>query len=228
QLDLVYWGVGNAEPYDPRPREALDSLYTSSVLAIRPKTGEIHCYFQYTPNDVYDVDGNDEQVLADLEVGGQTRKVMIQANKNGFMYVLDRTNCKLIAAHPYVKVNWATHIDLATGRPVLTDVSKRFLAGEEVEIWPSRGTNAVPIPFNPATGLIYASTRNLPRTQKLAAQAPAPVLGGNTTGVTARLPEVKPGEAYGHFVAINPLTGQKKCEIPLHDMPSSAGLRDIT
>ncbi len=100
ELDLVYWGVGNAEPYDPRPREALDSLYTSSVLAIRPKTGEIACHYQYTPNDVYDVDGNDEQVLADIQVNGQLRKVMIQANKNGFLYVVDRTNCKLIAAHP--------------------------------------------------------------------------------------------------------------------------------
>ena len=72
QLDLVYWGTGNAEPYDPRPRGALDSLYTSSVLAIRPKTGEIACYFQYTPNDVYDVDGIDEHVLADIRVDGQT------------------------------------------------------------------------------------------------------------------------------------------------------------
>src|SRR5712691_1853179 len=147
QLDLVYWGTGNAEPYDPRPRGGLDSLYTSSVLAIRPKTGEIVCYYQYTPNDVYDVDGVDEHVLADLQVGGQTRKVMIQSNKNGFMYVVDRTNCKLIAAHPFVKVNWASHIDLATGRPVLTDVHQRFLAGEEVEVWPSRGLNAVPIGF---------------------------------------------------------------------------------
>ena len=121
-LDLVYWGVGNAEPYDPRPRNALDSLYTSSVLAIRPKTGEIACHYQYTPNDMYDVDGNDEQVLADIQVNGQPRKVMIQANKNGFLYVVDRTNCKLIAAHPLVKVNWASHVDLATGRPVLTDV----------------------------------------------------------------------------------------------------------
>ena len=126
QLDLVYWGTGNAEPYDPRPREGLDSLFTNSVLAIRPKTGEMACYFQYTPNDVYDVDATDENVLADIQVGGQLRKVMIQTNKNGFLYVLDRTNCKLIAAHPYVKVNWATHIDLATGRPVLTDVYKRF------------------------------------------------------------------------------------------------------
>jgi alcohol dehydrogenase (cytochrome c) len=224
QLDLVYWGVGNAEPYDPRPREALDSLYTSSVLAIRPKTGEIHCYFQYTPNDVYDVDGTDEEVLADIKIGGQTRKVMIQANKNGFMYVLDRTNCKLIAANPFVKVNWASSIDMASGRPVLTDVYKKFLAGDEVEIYPSRGTNAVPIAFNPATGLIYATTWNLPRVQKLV-MTPAPqVLGGATTGVTARLPQVAPGTPYGFFAAIDPLTGKRKWEIPLTDLPSSAGV----
>jgi len=224
ELDLVYWGVGNAEPYDPRPRGALDSLYTSSVIAIRPKTGEIVCHFQYTPNDVYDVDGNDEQVLADLRVNGRVRKTMIQANKNGFMYVLDRTDCTLIAAHAFVKVNWASHIDLATGRPVLTDVYKRFLAGDEVEIWPSRGTNAVPIAFNPNNSLIYASTWNLPRIQRLA-QAPQPqVLGGNTTGVTSRLPDVKPGDAFGHLEAIDPLTGETKWTVPLTDLPSSSGM----
>jgi alcohol dehydrogenase (cytochrome c) len=223
QLDLVYWGTGNAEPYDPRPREGMDSLFTSSVLAIRPRTGEVACHFQYTPNDVYDVDGTDEQVLADIKVGGQSRKVMIQANKNGFMYVLDRTNCKLIAANPFVKVNWASHVDLATGRPVLTDVYKRFLGGEEVEIWPQRGTNAVPIAFNPNTGLIYASTWNLPRIQKLAPPKPA-VAGTNTTGVTSRPATIQPGDVLGHLVAIGPLTGQKRWEVPLTDFPSSAGM----
>jgi alcohol dehydrogenase (cytochrome c) len=223
ELDLVYWGTGNAEPYDPRPREGLDSLFTNSVLAIRPKTGEVACYFQYTPNDVYDVDATDEQVLADIQIGGQLRKVMIQANKNGFMYVLDRTNCKLIAAHPFVKVNWATQIDLATGRPVLTDLYKRFAAGEEVEIWPSRGTNAVPIAFDPNTRLIYASTWNLPRIQQLAPPKPI-VIGASSTGVNATLPETKPGDAFGHLLAINPLTGEKKWEMPLTDLPSSSGM----
>jgi alcohol dehydrogenase (cytochrome c) len=126
------------------PRRAALTASTRRVIAIRPKTGEI-ALLSSTRKDVYDVDGNDEQVLADLRVNGQPRKVMIQANKNGFMYVLDRTNCTLIAAHPFVKVNWASTIDPATGRPVLTDVYKRFLAGDEVEIWPSRGTNAVPM-----------------------------------------------------------------------------------
>src|SRR5947199_7251369 len=220
QLDLVYWGTGNAEPYDPRPRGGLDSLYTSSVLAIRPKTGEIACYFQYTPNDVYDTDGTDENVLADVQVGGQTRKVMIQANKNGFMYVLDRTNCKPIAANPFVKVNWASRLDLVTGRPVLTDLYKRFLAGEEVEIWPQRGLNAVPIAFNPNTGLVYTNSWNLPRIQKLALPQPQ-ILGTNSTGVVGTIPVIKPGDVVGHFVAINPLTGEKKWEVPLTDMPIS-------
>ena len=225
ELDLVYWGTGNAEPYDPRPRGALDSLFASSVLAIRPKTGEVVCYFQYTPNDVYDVDGTDENVLADIRIDGQLRKVMIQANKNGFLYVLDRTNCKLIAAHPYVQVNWASRVDLATGRPVLTDLYNRFLAGEEVQIFPSRGTNAVPIAFNPNTGLVYASTWNVPRIQKLAPPAGKPqAIGANSTGITSRTPTFKPGDVLGHFVAIDPLTGQKKWAVPLPDLPSAAGM----
>jgi alcohol dehydrogenase (cytochrome c) len=223
QLDLVYWGTGNAEPYDPRPRAGLDSLYTSSVLAIHPRTGELSCYFQYTPNDVYDVDGTDEHVLADLQVSGGPRKVMIQANKNGFLYVLDRTNCHLIAAHPYATVNWATGIDLATGRPILTDLYKRFLAGDEVEIYPQRGTNAVPVAFDPNTGLIYASSWNMPRIQKLAPPKQQ-VIGTNSTGVLGRTPVFKPGDVLGHFVAIDPLTGEKKWEVPLTDMPSSAGM----
>src|SRR5207247_3960859 len=203
QLDLVYWGTGNAEPYDPKPREAMDSLFTSSVLAIRPKTGEIACYYQYTPNDVYDVDGVDEHVLADIRIGAQVRKVMMQANKNGFLYVIDRTNCKLITAHPYTEVNWATRIDLKTGRPVLSDLYERFLAGQEVEIFPSRGTNAVPIAFNPNTGLIYASAWSVPRIQKVAPAKPQ-VLGANSPGVTARNPTGVPGRALGHFVPLNP------------------------
>jgi alcohol dehydrogenase (cytochrome c) len=223
QLDLVYWGTGNAEPYDPRPRGALDSLYTSSVIAIRPKTGELVCHFQYTPNDIYDVDGIDEHVLVDMPINGQMRKVMIQANKNGFLYVLDRTNCGLIAAHPYTKVNWASRVDLTTGRPVLTDIYEHFLSGEEVEIWPQRGTNAVPVAFNPATGLVYLSSWYMPRIQKLGPPK-AQVLGTNSTGVQGRAPVFKPGDIVGHFAAIDPLTGEKKWEIPLADMPGSAGM----
>ena len=166
ELDLVYWGTGNAEPYDPKPRGALDSLYASSVLAIRPKTGEIACYFQYTPNDVYDVDGNDEQVLVDVGVNGQLRKAMIQANKNGFLYVLDRTNCTLIAAHPYVKVNWATHINLETGRPVYDPAGEYWNRpeGESVAVWPNMwGAHSWnPMAWHPGERLAYIPVVDIP------------------------------------------------------------------
>lgn len=223
ELDLVYWGVGNAEPYDPRPREGMDSLYTDSVLAIRPKTGEIVCYYQYTPNDVYDVDATDEQVLADLPVEGQMRKVMIQSNKNGFMYVVDRTNCKLIAAHPYTQVNWASGIDMATGRPQLTRIYKDFLGGAEVEILPSRGSNAVPIAYDPNKKLIYAAPWDEPRIQQLAPPHPT-VIGENSTGVNGRQPRIEPGQVVGYFIAMDPITGLRKWEVPLANVPSSAGM----
>src|SRR5258705_10516704 len=148
---------------------------------------------------------------------------MVQANKNGFLYVIDRTNCSLVAANPYVKVNWASSVDIESGRPVLTDVYKRFFAGEEVEIWPSRGTNAVPIAFDPASALVFASTWDVPRIQKIAAPKPQ-VLGADSTGVTARGPDRKAGDVVGHFIAVNPLTGEKKWDMPLTDLPRSAGM----
>jgi alcohol dehydrogenase (cytochrome c) len=152
QLDLIYIGTGNAEPYNPDYREGADSLYTCSILALRPKTGEMVWYYQYTPNDSYDFDATSESVLADLPVDGQTRKVLINPNKNGFLYVLDRSNGKLIAANPYVKVNWATGIDLKTGRPVLTNLLERAMKGEEVTLEPSRGTNATRTPRGSGSG----------------------------------------------------------------------------
>jgi alcohol dehydrogenase (cytochrome c) len=112
---------------------------------------------------------------------------------------------------------------MTTGRPVLTDIAKRFLAGEEVEIWPSRGTNAVPIAFNPNTGLVYANTWNVPRIQQIAQHEPQ-VSGGSSTGVDERDPEKTPGEVFGHYLAINPVSGETKWEIPLTDFPGSAGM----
>jgi alcohol dehydrogenase (cytochrome c) len=105
----------------------------------------------------------------------------------------------------------------------LTDIQKRFAAGEEVEISPSRGTNAVPIAFDPTSGLVYASTWDVARIQKLAAPRNVPI-GGTSTGVDATLPAVKPGDIVGHFVAINPLTGEKRWDVGLTDIPSSAGM----
>ena len=106
---------------------------------------------------------------------------------------------------------------------MLTDLYKRFLTGEEVEIWPQRGSNAVPIAFNPNTGLIY-TTRGTCHGSRSSPHRNRKCSATNSTGVVGRPPTIKPGDVLGHFVAINPLTGEKKWEMPLTDMPSSAGM----
>ena len=222
ELDLVYWGVGNAEPYNPEYRKGKDSLYTASVIAIRPKTGELVWHYQYIPNESFDFDGTAEPVLADLRIDGQVRKVLLNANKNGFMYVIDRTNGKLIAAHPFTKVNWASKIDLETGRPVLTDVYQRAVNGETVEIWPSRGTNASLMAFNPKTGLVYVNAWEIARILKYTKVNF--ILGQGSTGIETSFPIPPAGQPWGYHLAFDPLTGETKWKVPVTNTVLSAGM----
>jgi alcohol dehydrogenase (cytochrome c) len=221
QLDLLYIGTGNAEPYNPKYRDGHDSLYTASTLAIRPKTGEMVWYYQSVPNDSFDFDATAEHLIADLRVNGEMRKVLINAHKNGFLYVLDRTNGKVIAANPFVKVNWAEKIDLQTGKPVLTDLLDRAIKGEQVNVFPSRGTNATLIAFNPKKNLVYLNAWNLPRLMKFVDSEL--VMGAGYTGIesTSTVPKGEPG---GYHVAIEPLTGKAVWKTPLDLMGSSAGM----
>ena len=132
ELNTVYWGIGNPGPFNSAVRPG-DNLYTCSVLAMDPKTGKIKWHYQFSPNNPFDYDSVAEMVLADMNVEGKPTKVLMDANRNGFFYVLDRTNGKLLAANPYVKVNWATGIDMKTGRPIETDVSKDAREGKKVD-----------------------------------------------------------------------------------------------
>jgi alcohol dehydrogenase (cytochrome c) len=222
ELDLVYWGTGNAGPWNPQVRLG-DNLYVCSVLAIRPKTGELVWHYQFSPNDPYDYDATEVGMLVDMKIGGQTRKVLAQANRNGFFYVLDRANGKLLAANPYVKVNWADKIDMATGRPVESEATKKVRAGEDVQIWPSvlGGKNWTPMSWNPATGLAYANTLNMSWPYQLAKQDYKKgewYLGINMRGVT--MPKDEP---HGYLSAIDPLTGKSKWKMPWPGQPSMAG-----
>ncbi len=122
ELNTLYWGTSNAAPdYDGSVRPG-DDLYTASLLAIDPDTGKLKWYFQFTPHDLYDYDGAETPVLADMQYQGKPRKLLIEANRNGFIYLLDRTNGKFLSATPFAKkINWATGID-ANGRPMVTDL----------------------------------------------------------------------------------------------------------
>ena len=218
-LDLVYWGTGNAGPWNPAKRPG-DNLYAASLLALSPKTGEIVWHFQFTPHDMFDYDANWEPILADMQVGGQLRKVVMQMNRNGFLYVLDRTNGKLLSAKPYEKVNWATSIDMETGRPVESEVSKKLLAGEQVELWPSTrgGKNWPHAAFNPETGLLYANTLHMASIYQFTPLAPF-VPGTRYQFVENKTAPHAAGEPVGHVDAIDPMTAVPHWRAPLLDHP---------
>ena len=223
ELDLTYWGTGNAAPWNTRYR-GKDSLYSASVVAIRPKTGEIVWHYQFTPDDSFDYDGVNENVIADINIDGALRKVILHADRNGFFYVIDRANGKLLRAFPFGKVNWATHVDLKTGRPVETDVRARLIAGEEVELWPAFGVkNWAQMSFNPKSGMVYMNTINFPQFFKL---VPTEYKAGTRyTGAESRPSPRAPGDdAEGFQLALDPLTGKVKWQNKLTDYVSQAGM----
>ncbi len=222
ELDLVYWGTGNGGPWNPMVRLG-DNLYICSVVAIRPKTGELVWHYQFSPNDPYDYDATEVGMLVDMKVAGVDRKVLMQANRNGFFYVLDRTNGKLLAANPYVKVNWADKIDLATGRPVESQQTKSVRAGGDEMIWPSvlGGKNWTPMSWNPATGLAYANTLNISWPYQLA--KPEYKRGEWYLGVNFRGVSMPKDQPHGYLSAIDPMTGKSKWQMAWPGQPSMAG-----
>ncbi len=221
-LDLVYWGTGNGGPWNPNARKG-DNLYIASVLAIRPKTGELVWHYQFSPNDPYDYDATEVGMLVDMKIDGKDRKVLTQANRNGFMYVLDRASGELLAANPYVKVNWADRIDLKTGRPVHSETDKKARAGEDVEIFPSvlGGKNWTPMSWNPATGLAYANTLNISWPYQLA--KPEYKKGEWYLGVNFRGVNMPKDQPHGYLSAIDPMTGKSKWQMAWPGQPSMAG-----
>jgi alcohol dehydrogenase (cytochrome c) len=219
ELDLVYWGVGNAGPWNPAGRPG-DNLYTASVIAIKPKTGEMSWYYQLVPNEMFDLDATWEWILGDLSVEGQKRKVAMHLSRGGFLYVLDRTNGKLLAAQPFEKVNWATHVDMKTGRPVESEVARRVRAGEQVELWPGQwgAKNWAHAAFNPEKGLLYANTMHQARMVKF---TPVEYKSGQRYVGLENLPwKDRPKDLpIAHMEAIEPLTAKPQWRTPVMDIP---------
>jgi len=222
ELHTVYWGIGNPGPFNAMGRPG-DNLYTCAVLALDPKTGKIKWHYQFSPNNPFDYDSVAEMVLATLNINGTPTKVLLDANRNGFFYVLDRTNGKLIAANPYVQVNWASGIDMKTGRPIETDVSAKARAGEKVTVWPSilGGKNWEPMSYNPQTGFAYANTLNMGwHYQAIKAEYKA---GEWYVGIDLTDPWEWPTGPRGYLKAIDPVTGKTKWENP-SDIPRFSGV----
>ena len=160
ELKLLYIGTGNGSPWNREIRSpgGGDNLYLCSIVALNPDNGELVWYYQTTPGDTWDYTATQHILLADFQIDGVTRKVLMQAPENGFFYALDRTNGKLISAEPYVYVNWASGID-ESGRPIENDFAR--YTNVNAYIYPNYGGghNWQPMAYNPKTSLVYIPAR---------------------------------------------------------------------
>jgi alcohol dehydrogenase (cytochrome c) len=207
QQNLVFYGTGNPGPdYYSGAREG-DNLYTASLVALNADTGELAWHYQFTPHDVHDWDSTQVPILADLTIGGQLRKTLMFANRNGFFYVLDRVTGKVILAKPFVETTWAKEIG-ADGRPVMLPGHLPDEDGEKTCPDLGGGTNFFSPSFNPATRLFYVTARETcatyygyEQTFKQGQQY--------TGGATTRPRDQK---NFGALRAIDPVTAQLKWE----------------
>src|SRR5262249_2230084 len=154
----VYLGVGNGSPWNRKLRSEGrgDNLFLGSIVAVKPDTGDYVWHYQETPGDDWDFTSAQPIMTADLTIDGRKRHVLLHAPKNGFFYVLDAASGKLISAKPYSRVDWATHVDMKTGRPVETPQARYDETGKPFTGLPGPhgAHNWQPWSFNPATGLV--------------------------------------------------------------------------
>jgi len=165
QLDLLYFGTGNVQPWGRKPSgEPADSLLSASIIAVHASSGEYAWHYQATPGDIWDYDSTQNLALASLEIGGRPRQVIMQASKNGFFYVLDRTNGQLISAQPFVPVTWAQGVDPKSGRPRVNPEARYDRTGKVWVGQPGAGGahNWQPMSYSPLTALVYIPAQEMP------------------------------------------------------------------
>jgi PQQ-dependent dehydrogenase (methanol/ethanol family) len=211
-LDLIYYGTGNAAPYNTEQR-AGDNKWSASVLARKPADGSLVWAYQFTPHDGWDYDATGTMLLADLTVAGKPVRALVHFDKNGFAYTLDRATGKLLVVAPFAHVNWATGVDLATGRPRL-DPAKQTGAsrGTVHDICPSLEggvSPSSPAAYSPHTHLFYTSTNNL--CMDYAAVPASRLKGTPFMGITSPY-FPGPGGNLGSFLAWDAARGKKVWE----------------
>ena len=161
ELNQLYIGTGNGSPWNREIRSpgGGDNLYLSSIVSLNPDNGEMNWYYQTTPGDTWDYTATQPIILADLEIDEKPRKVLMQAPKNGFFYVIDRTNGDFISGEPFVYTNWAKEIDYETGRPIESSFARYTDLNAQISPHPIGAHNWHPMAFNKLTGLVYIPAR---------------------------------------------------------------------
>jgi len=210
ELNLLYWATGNPAPDWNAENRPGDNLYTDSVLAMDPSTGRIRWHFQFTPEDVHDWDANETLVLFEAEIGGRERKVIAQANRNGFYYVLDRATGEFLTGVPYAKQTWAEGLD-AVGRPIRQKGIAPSLEGTLVFPNILGAANWFSPSYSPQTKLFYQAAREM---GTIYFKGPAAYKPGMAfTGGGGR--HVNGDDASGAIRALDATTGKLKWEFPL-------------
>ena len=193
-LNLLYLGVGNGSPWNHKIRSPKggDNLFLTSIVAVNADTGEYVWHYQTVPAETWDFTATQHMILADIKIGGELRKVIMQAPKNGFFYILDRASGELLSAEPFVPVNWANHIDLETGRPVEAPKA-RYLHNETAIVYPAApgAHNWQPMSYSPLTGLVYIPTQEMAWAYRDDTDFTFRTMGLNLgiDGLTASMPE---------------------------------------
>ena len=212
QLDLIYYGTGNASPYNPEQRLG-DDKWSASVLARKPEDGTLVWAYQFTPHDNWDYDATGAMILADLTVDGKRIRALVHFDKNGFAYTLDRATGRLLLAAAFAPVTWAKSVDLATGRPVLDPAKQTGASRGNVKgICPSLEggvSPSSPAAYSPRTHLFYTSTTNL--CMDYAATRASHLKGTPFVGVTSPY-FAGPGGNLGTFMAWDAAGGRKVWE----------------
>jgi alcohol dehydrogenase (cytochrome c) len=157
ELNLLYWGTGNPNPVFAGQGRKGDNLWTCSIVALNPDTGKLVWHFQGSPHDTHDWDNVETPVLFDAEIEGKPRKLLAQAARNGYFFVLDRTNGKSIVSKPYVPLNWSKGVD-AKGQPIPDEKKEPTVDGSLLTMSAGGATNWMPPSFSPQTGLFYVNT----------------------------------------------------------------------
>lgn len=220
ETNALFYGTGNPGPdYDSSAREG-DNLYSDSLVVLDADTGKLKWHYQFTPHDVHDYDSTEVPILADIPIGGQTRKVVMFANRNGFYYTLDRVTGKVIVAKPFVVTTWAKEID-GQGRPMLLPGHTPDEKGETTCPDLTGGTNFWPPSFDPRSRLFYVNAREACATFYAYKQDYVP--GQRFTGGAQQLINTKDNKPWGAIRALDPATGERKWEFPMIN-PSRAGL----
>jgi quinohemoprotein ethanol dehydrogenase len=189
ELGLVYVGTGNAEPWAQvlRTSRGQDNLYVASILAVDVESGLLRWHYQVVPGDSWDFDSVQHLVLAEITVRGRTRRVIMQANKNGFFYVIDRVTGQFLSAQPFAQVSWARGVDQRTGRPIVYDESYYGTQGIRLSPGPAGAHNWSPMAFNPRTKLVYIPATTL-STFTYAAEPVFNPVQGRMTGIVLPSP----------------------------------------